>query len=129
MSESRWMKQLNSKIRIGPEYQAVLPDLQVPEGSAKLRILQPVCSDTPNAKGVYDRGDAPKSSTQQVKSQSLGTGGSKPKSEKASQKKPTASTEHPSKKKNPAKTQKTISKSKTTKSNSAFSSKSSKKVN
>ena len=26
MSESRWMKVKNSKIRIGPEFQAVLPD-------------------------------------------------------------------------------------------------------
>lgn len=35
MHESRWMRQTRAKIRVGPEYQAVLPDLQNPKGKTE----------------------------------------------------------------------------------------------
>ncbi|KAJ1611559.1 hypothetical protein OJ253_824 [Cryptosporidium canis] len=120
MHESRWMRQTNSKIRIGPEYQAVLPDLLCPEARAGhgkgTQREEPEGGPSGGLKDVGDKtavragpGQGPKSSTP-----SSTAGAKQAKSEKESPHVKSISTsESAGKLKSLAKTQKTISKPKT----------------
>ncbi|KAH8583403.1 uncharacterized protein ELE39_000171 [Cryptosporidium sp. chipmunk genotype I] len=133
MGESRWMKQTNSKIRVGPEYQAVLPDLIVSEKKTQdrinieLREVNETASSSPSSSSSNTirattsghQGHGSKMITQNL----VGSNKSARSEKELSQSSQISTSESNNKPKNSTKTQKTISKTKT---NNKISSKSSK---
>lgn len=121
MHESRWMKQTSAKIRIGPEYQAVLPDLLSPE-----RRTEDGREAGPGRPG--------RASSQSVDDDFVASGQNKQGSKNSNNKLPTSEkssshvniisvSESSTKSKSSTKTQKTITKAKTNNKGGSKSSK------
>ncbi|OII72771.1 uncharacterized protein cubi_03641 [Cryptosporidium ubiquitum] len=127
MGESRWMKQTNSKIRIGPEYQAVLPDLSVPEKDPKNKqndsktpdiTIPSSSSNITKIKSNSQQNHGPKSNAQSsVNNKSARSEKESPQLNKIS------TSELSNKPKSSVKTQKAISKAKTSNKSSSRTSK------
>lgn len=136
MGESRWMKQTHSKIRVGPEYQAVVPDLIVPE--KKTQDKKDTELGVPNGTKSSSFSSSSSSSSNTARSsigthqnhrlkittQSLATSNKSSRSEKDLSRDSKITTfESSNKPKSSIKTQKTISKTKTNNKTSSKSSK------